>query len=1289
MTRSSKSSVKARANQGARFVCLSAIALLVVLFAPHAALAQSATSGAVTGIVTDPSAAVISGAAIELVNKETNAALQTTTNTSGQYSFTGVRPGSYKMSVKMAGFRTATIGNIEVAVNKSTDLDVKLEVGGENQTVEVTGAAAAELQTVDAQIGNSISKDQISRLPALQRNVTELMNLQPGAVPVGTGIMSRVTGAIDDQNTVTLDGIDVTQVVVASGTSVPTPQDSVEEFRVNMSNPNSDLARASGGQMTLVGRHGTNVLHASGYGYFQNSVLNANTWDNNAAKVAKPDISDKRYGVRAGGAIKKDKTFIFGNYEARDFDAVSQVLRTVPTDTLKAGILRFRDGAGSVINYDLKTSSVCGATGDQPCDPRGLGISPSSKAQLALMPASNLNSGGDGLNTLSYLANIGTPIQDRYVVGRFDHIFNEKMTFNSSYTYFRRIQLGAGDISVKDGVSVVQAPQRGTLFTAGFTDTIRPNLINVTRFGFVRDVGPNLATSPTVAAGLLNIPGTNTSAGPIGLLLGSGTTAFLDSPIDMDTQRARFQASYSRSYQFNDDLTWIRGKHTIRAGAEIRPIWYRHDRADKVVGSISSLVATVDQGSFYNTPAANTPQVCATATSANCIKSSDVSNWGRYYAAVLGIVDNVNVLAVRDASLKPQPFGTNLVNSTWSVATSLNVQDTWRLTKELTFNFGLSWGVQTPPSESQGRQTVQIDTATGQLVNPLQYLAQKESAAKSGQIYNPNFGWVPVDQAGKPVFNTVWNAFSPRLAMAYSPDHKNGMLGKLFGDRKTAIRAGFGLLYDRSNLVQNVLIPMLGIGFGQTISINGPNCAASGAPGPGCSASSSNAAASFYRVGVDGSIPLPTVPNISVPVSPQNLAETLSFQVDPFSKLGKSYNVDVSLQRELPGGFMFDAAFVGRYARNLPEAINLTQSPYMFVDSASGQSFAQAYDTIRGLLRGGATVASIPNQPFFENQFKGIGPSATQYVLARQSGNFTNGNVSTIFLNLGLYRRSLGLQPYNNDQSQVEFMRTYIGESNYNGGLLTVTKRLSHGLFASANYTFSKAMDNGLNNQNSAGFYLNSFHTGTDYGPSYFDRRHVFNMTWIYDLPMGKGHRLSFHNGFDRILSGWYTSGIATYWTGVPLVVGDSSGGQTWGDATVLGSSSGGIQTGAVSTGLNAPIAGVGYNFFSTNKAAITNFRPISLASDTRSGRANPIYGLPFGNTDVSVGKITQITEKLTAKFAADFFNVANHPNFANPTASNLNITNPNTFGTINSSYTPPNRTNSARWIQLSIRLEF
>src|SRR5262249_42943123 len=162
-------------------------------------------------------------------------------------------------------------------------------------------------------------------------------------------------------------------------------------------------------------------------------------------------------------------------------------------------------------------------------------------------------------------------------------------------------------------------------------------------------------------------------------------------------------------------------------------------------------------------------------------------------------------------------------------------------------------------------------------------------------------------------------------------------------------------------------------------------------------------------------------------------------------------NVDVSVQRELPGGFIVEGAYLGRFSRRLPQAVNLTSAAYMMKDSASGQTFAQAYDTIANALRAGAATASIPSQPFFENQFPGLAAaqgaaSATAFIVGRNSSSFVQGNLGTLFINMAGYRRSVGLLPLTNDQSQVEFMRTYIGQSNYNGGILTVSKRTSHGL---------------------------------------------------------------------------------------------------------------------------------------------------------------------------------------------------------------------------------------------------
>src|SRR5437868_6574966 len=209
-------------------------------------MAQTSTTGAVTGVVTDPSGAVVPKADVQLTNADTNASDKQVSNDAGQFIFPSLTPRNYNITVKSAGFRTASLANLLVQVNKSTNITVGLEVGAGAEVVEVTAAVGAQLQTTDSQIGNTVSTDSILRLPTLQRNATELMNIQPGVVAGGSNLTMRVSGAIDDQNLVTLDGLDITQQVVATNTAIPTPADSVEEFRVTVSTPNAALVRASG-----------------------------------------------------------------------------------------------------------------------------------------------------------------------------------------------------------------------------------------------------------------------------------------------------------------------------------------------------------------------------------------------------------------------------------------------------------------------------------------------------------------------------------------------------------------------------------------------------------------------------------------------------------------------------------------------------------------------------------------------------------------------------------------------------------------------------------------------------------------------------------------------------------------------------------------------------------------------------------------------------------------------------------------------------------------------------------
>ena len=1297
-------------------VLLCAFVLLTGLFAPFRLSAQTATSGTVVGTVTDPTGAAVPNASVQLTNVGTNASVTATTDNTGGYTFVNVAPGDYKVTVTASGFRTSTVQNLTVDVNKSATVPVRLEVGAQNQVVEVTATATAQLQTQDAQIGNVMSTENVLRLPTLQRNATELMNLQPGVAASGasgtTGLNMRVSGAIDDQNTVTLDGIDITQNLVATNTAIPTPADSVEEFRVDVANPVASFTRASGGQIALIGRRGTNEFHGALYEYLQNEVLNSNTWDNNRVGQKKAPIRDNRFGGRLGGPIQKDKTFFFANYEARRYASVFQTNRTVPTATLRQGIVQFQ-GPSGIEQFNLKTAAVCGSAGNSLCDPRGIGLNPSVAAQFADMPLPNLPGVGDGLNTSGYFVNFSNPLKTDYGVIRLDHVFNEKLTLNTSFTYYRIDQLNTNtpDISILNGKAqdVAPSPERAIVPTAQLTWQITPSWLNVTRIGWVRDTMQNNATSPTTAAGILNIPGSQTSAGPIALLVGSGVSSFIDSPIDMDTQRARFQASWLQDRQLYDDVTKVWGKHTTQFGFQLTELPFTHARADKVLGSITSLVAQIDGDQTYLTSfqAVNRPLTCSATVTTNCVPSTQLTNWDRYYASLLGLVDNVSVLAVRNSNLQPQPFGTPLRDVTNQWAPYFYAQDSWRIRPNLTLYYGLSYGWQTSPTEQNNLQTIMINAATGQEITG-SFMQQKLQAALNGQIYNPTFGFATVGASHLSVYHVDYGAVAPRVAVAWQPSATSGFFGKFLGDKKSVIRGGWGMVYDRGNQVQSVEIPMLGIGFDQNAIVAAPLCNASGPGGVGCNpaAGALNYGASSFRVGIDGTLPLPVATAATSPIIPAPGAETLSFQVDPNFKTGRSYNIDFSFQRELPGGVIMEAAYIGRLSRDLPQSVNVNSAPYMFKDNASGQSFAQAYDSVANALRAGQTA---PVQPWFENQFPGLAAanktsSATAYIVSANRALFTNGGVGNLFLNLDTYRRSLGLQAYDSDQAQVEVLRSYVGIANYNAGILSLQKRLSRGFTIIGNYTYSKALDQGISNQNNAGVFSNSFYPGVQYGPSSYDRRHAANIIFQYDLPAGNGHSLHGNSLVNHIIGGWYTSGIFSAWSGVPVKV--LEGNNVWGGGTaIIGANDYMIPTGSLpSTGLNrgvssgtcsngianaavgTSVSGTGQDIFSNPAAAYCDFRYIQLSTDGRTGSANPLYGLPFWNLDLRVGKATNITERLKLGYSADFFNIFNHQNFANPS---LTFSSPSTFGVITSTFTPPNRTNAARWIEMSLRLDF
>ena len=298
------------------------------------AKAQTATTATVLGTVSDPSGAVIGGASVTIKNLGTGISRTTTANAAGQYTFPSITPGTYSLAVTMQGFRTAAVSSLVVNVSKSYQINFKLLLGRVSQTVQVQATAAVQLQTTSAQVGNAVGGTEMMRLPTLQHDATELVSLQPGVQPGSGGFPTpdvRSAGAMDEQNTYTLDGVDISDNLVGDSTWLPVPLYSVQEFDIGVADPNSTFGRSSGAQVALVGRHGTNQYHGAVYWYHQNDQLNANPWENNRAGIKRTELKDNRGGFRVGGPIWKGKTFFFANYELRRFPQSVNISRIVPS----------------------------------------------------------------------------------------------------------------------------------------------------------------------------------------------------------------------------------------------------------------------------------------------------------------------------------------------------------------------------------------------------------------------------------------------------------------------------------------------------------------------------------------------------------------------------------------------------------------------------------------------------------------------------------------------------------------------------------------------------------------------------------------------------------------------------------------------------------------------------------------------------------------------------------------------------------------------------------------------
>lgn len=693
-------------------------AILIAAISP----AQVAVSR-LEGTIQDESGAVVPSAKVEVVNDKTQVKLQTTADGQGRYIFASLPPSTYTLSVEAAGFRKSVRANLVLNVGETVTEVVKLEVGQLTESVQVE-ANEVRVQTADAQIGRAITLRDIDTLPQLGRNPIILAVFNAGVQIDPTGYdYSRVNGTRGQSNNATLDGMEVNDPVVPRlGLSMtPNTTDTVGEFRIVTTGGKAEYGRSAGAQVEMITRSGTNEFHGGAWDYLRNTNLNANTFFSNQTGQSVPKFIQNQFGGSGGGPIFKDRTFFFGSYEGRRTRQEKVVNRTVITPQLRAGIFRYQlNGNGPIQEYDIYAN-----------DPRHIGMDPWAKAHFwDLMPDANNFDLGDGLNTGGYRFNApNNSFNDQYTF-KIDHNLTSSHRLFFRWSWMRTYSIDGTNNAEASFPGLAYGQQGGHRrgFSAGSTWTIGGTLVNDLRVGQQKSNSDFLR--PRLHEAMMY---SNLFTDPLG-------------PSDFGQGRT------VPTWDITDNLTKIRGAHTIKVGTTLRFVrqdGWRDDFAWPMVATSTS---------YGNaTPASIGPQTGIT--------SADRARFDYIYADLLGRMGYTRIAYYSDLE-KFQPAGTSRVRGTINREYAVFLQDDWKLSPRFTLNAGVRWELFGAPFDAAGYQGV---------LTPID------------QVYAGGAHTNLTVKKGGDWYKTDWNNFAPRLAFAWDPK----------GDGKWAVRAGAGMYYDR------------------------------------------------------------------------------------------------------------------------------------------------------------------------------------------------------------------------------------------------------------------------------------------------------------------------------------------------------------------------------------------------------------------------------------------------------------------------------------------------------------